>query len=80
MTQQAQPTAEQIITGLKARMFDIQEQFNQTNQAAQQIQAALGEVAHIIGLTPNERGEIALEDVIAGVKALVTPVEQVEAE
>lgn len=56
---------------LKAKMFDLMEQANGVNLQNQQFAQALQAIAQLVGVTPDEQGQVQIESIVAGVQALV---------
>ena len=63
---------------LKAKMFDLMEQANDVNLQNQQFAQALQAIAQLVGVTPDEQGQVQIETIVSSVQALV-PAEEVEA-
>lgn len=56
---------------LKAKMFDLMEQANGVNLQNQQFAQALQAIAQLVGVTPDEQGQVQIESIVSGVQALV---------
>lgn len=69
-------TPEQIVTELKAQLFDAGQVNHQLNAQLQETQGVLQTIAQTLALTPDENGQITFDQLIAAVADLIPqPVE-----
>lgn len=64
-------TPEQIITELKAQLFDAGQVSQHLNAQLQEAQGVLQTIAQTLTLTPDEKGQITFDQLIDAVKGLV---------
>ena len=64
-------TPEQIITELKAQLFDAGQVNHQLNAQVQEAQGVLQTIAQALAMTPDENGQITFDQLIAAVTDLI---------
>lgn len=67
------------IQNLKSRILDTQDALHQTQQQAHELSGALTAIAQIVGILPDENGNVSLETIVEAVRGLI-PSEKIETE
>lgn len=70
---------ENYINGLKIRIFDMSEELTLSRKVGNEYRSTLNKIVGIVGLTPDENGNVSFEDIVKAVRDLV-PQEDVAVE